>query len=446
MMSGGLSQRGIGQWRRVLGCRALLVLVVLTAILAVPAADAKPLPVQHFRLPAGTSTSSLTVGPDGALWFAGYRYKAAPLVGRLAAGGGITTFDIPGLQSGQLGWPTLGAITSTTDSLWFTLYGGIGGEIGKMTPDGKTHLFPLPQGASFPEAIVPGSGGRLWFTMLGASIRHRPAIAAIDQQGRVVEYPLPKNQILLAAKGLVIGPDGNVWFLAQGRPTYPHTALIGRITPQGKISEFRIPGEEASGAIAVADGAVWFTDKSAIGRVSMDGKVVTYPLPAFDAATPDVDTLAAAPNGDLWFTDNPPAGLGRITPNGTISFGPMRTENDTHSSLISHGGYLFFNEREDIARVKPRLIGPRLSQSGSVGPNSFGNFRLTCDQLAQPCSGALRIQIQPWRLGGPAPERLLSAPYHLKRGATRSFQLQLSATDLRQIRTARRKVTSLKVV
>ena len=409
----------------------------------VPKAAAKPLPVRHFRLPAGLSTSSLTVGPDDAIWFAGNRYQVAPQVGRLAPGGGITTFDIPGLQSGlqsgRLGWPTLGAITSTTDSLWFTLYGGSGGGVGQITPGGETHLFPLPRRASFPEAIVPGPGGRLWLTMLGTGIHHRPAIAAIDQRGRVVEYPLPKNQLLgLAGKVLAMGPDGNVWFIARGRPTYPHTGLIGRITPQGKISEFRLPGEDAS-AISVADGAVWFADESAIGRVSMDGKVMTYPLPAFNAATPEVDTLAASPNGDLWFTDNPPAGLGRITPNGTISFGPMQTENDTHASLVSQGGYLFFDEREDIARVKPRLIGPRLSQIGSVGPNSPGSFRLTCDQLGQSCSGTLRIQIQPWKLGGPAPERLLSAPYHLKEGTTRSFRLQLSVADLKQIRAARRK-------
>lgn len=420
------------------GRRLLLALAILTAMLAAPTADAKPLPVKHFRLPAGMSTSSLTVGPDGAIWFAGYPYEASPEVGRLTAGGGIMTFDIPGLQTGRLGWPTLGAITSAEDNLWFTLYGWSGAAIGRITTGGEVRLFPLPRKASFPYAIVPGRGGRLWFTM-GAARQHRPSISAIDQQGRVVEYPLPKNQALaLTGEELTVGPDGNVWFLARGRSTYPHTGLIGRITPRGAIKEFRVPGGEGVSAIAVADGAVWFADESAIGRVSMDGKVVTYPLPTPDAATPYVDTLAAAPNGDLWFTDNPPAGLGRITPSGEISFAPMQTENDTHSSLVSNGGYLWFNEREDIARVRPRLVGPRLSQIGSVGLNSPGSFRLSCGQLAQSCSGTLRIQIQPWRLGGPHPQRLLSVPYHLSQGATKSFRLQLNTADLMQTRAARR--------
>ena len=65
------------------------------------------------------------------------------------------------------------------------------------------------------------------------------------------------------------GPDGNVWFLemteAFGSPDSfqdPHPYNLARISPNGQITEFRIPTEygDPAGITTGPDGNVWFTE------------------------------------------------------------------------------------------------------------------------------------------------------------------------------------------
>ncbi len=73
------------------------------------------------------------------------------------------------------------------------------------------------------------------------------------------------------------------------------------------------------------DGALWFvelsggidglrTDGNRVGRISYDGKVTEYPLPA-GAASPI--NIAVGPDHNLWYTRG--ATLGRVTPAGVIT-------------------------------------------------------------------------------------------------------------------------------
>jgi streptogramin lyase len=104
--------------------------------------------------------------------------------------------------------------------------------------------------------------------------------------------------------GLAVGPDGNVWFMDPWSPT------IGKMTPEGVLSEFPLPkqwpGAAAFQASVAAwpDGNVWNTRGRAIGRVTPSGAATEYDLPSdIVARLPSSDELGsvtADPDGDRW--------------------------------------------------------------------------------------------------------------------------------------------------
>src|SRR5712692_6892750 len=80
----------------------------------------------------------------------------------------------------------------------------------------------------------------------GSAPPARPAVT-------ITEFRLPTNG---APEGITAGPDGNLWF------TEKVSSQIGRITPQGKISEFSLPTPNGfpEGITAGPDGNLWFTE------------------------------------------------------------------------------------------------------------------------------------------------------------------------------------------
>src|SRR5204862_4892249 len=84
------------------------------------------------------------------------------------------------------------------------------------------------------------------------------------------------------ASALTVGPDGNIWFAEQG------ANKIGKVTPDGTITEYPIPdttqdigfssgpvsvGASPADLVAGPDGAIWFTESSTdtIGRITTGG-------------------------------------------------------------------------------------------------------------------------------------------------------------------------------
>jgi virginiamycin B lyase len=150
--------------------------------------------------------------------------------------------------------------------------------------------------------------------------------------GTVSEYQIvsPDSQ----PNDLVAGPDGNMWFTE----STDRGAVIGRITPAGKITKFALPdvSEQVNETFAIAagrDGSLWFTDQlrgggpwtSRIGRITTAGNIHYFALP-----TPEVqaDDIALGADGDMWFTaagsniQRPSsasgAEIGRIAPDGHV--------------------------------------------------------------------------------------------------------------------------------
>ena len=81
--------------------------------------------------------------------------------------------------------------------------------------------------------------------------------------------------------GITAGPDGNLWFVASD----PAGPKIGRITPEGAITQFAIPTVPADPSkITIGpDGNLWFTETNdfanRIGQVTTSGAITEFPIP-----------------------------------------------------------------------------------------------------------------------------------------------------------------------
>lgn len=242
----------------------------------------------------------------------------------LATDGNVNSFTLPQPGSG----PATVAI-ATDGSVWFTE--GQGNRIGRIRPDGSGYQgFPLPNPDSAPRIIAPGSDGNMWFSEHGGN-----RIGRITPQGVITEFPLPTPDS--GPRALAAGPDGNIWYSAF------RASRIGRITPQGEITEFVLP-RPASGPgdiTAGADGAMWFlqlsgtmdglqVDGGRIGRITMDGVITEYPLPA---RTPSPINITVGPDRNIWYTRG--GAVGRVTPDGRIVEYPL--EEGARGSGLSAG-------------------------------------------------------------------------------------------------------------
>jgi virginiamycin B lyase len=191
--------------------------------------------------------------------------------------------------------------------------------VGRVTPQGEVREFS--QGLSplsfLPEIIV-GSDGNLWFP-IEPGLNQFPPKAALAGIGRVT----PQGQITefragLSGKGvggLTAGPDGNLWF-------GDDAATIGRVTPAGAITEFDSPTHSGSLSRPVtgSDGNLWIfagaSGHPALARVTPLGAISEFPTP--ELAGKGLGPLTLGPDGDLWFAERSQIqpGLGRITPSG----------------------------------------------------------------------------------------------------------------------------------
>ena len=73
--------------------------------------------------------------------------------------------------------------------------------------------------------------------------------------GEVTEFSLPSMDCYPEA--IVAGLDGDLWF------TLSKSGRIGRITPKGEVDEFPLPRSSCAPADIVVDkdGALWFTEE-----------------------------------------------------------------------------------------------------------------------------------------------------------------------------------------
>ena len=193
-----------------------------------------------------------------------------------------------------------------------------------------------------PNGITAGPDGNLWFTELWGN-----RIGRITPQGVVTEFSAG-----ISAKsglgGITAGPDGNLWF------TEYDGNRIGRITPTGQVTEFRTgisPSSAPSGITAGPDGNLWFTEEvgNRIGRITPAGVVTEFSVGITQGSTPT--GITAGPDGNLWFTEGDGNRVGRITPGGAVTEFSTGISGGGRSGITAGpDGNLWFTE-PDAGRI-----------------------------------------------------------------------------------------------
>ena len=274
----------------------------------------------------GTS-SHIVAGPDGNEWFTDPTDNA---IGRVTPQGKVTLFPLPSqaADGGDGSSDFIPNAQAPTDivvgpdgNLWFTENGTDG--IGRITPGGVITEFHTPSADSYPLGLTVGGDGNLWFAESGTE-----AIGQITTDGTITEYPL-QNLDVSYLDGIAKGADGNVWFIAYDDSG---NGTISSITPGGDITSYTLNAGPTA-LTAGPDGKLWVgTDSAAILRVGTDGSTDSFALP--DDAS--VTSISSGTDGTLWFSLDGANQFGRITPTGVVSEFTLPTDSaNADGSAIS---------------------------------------------------------------------------------------------------------------
>jgi virginiamycin B lyase len=259
--------------------------------------------ISNYTDPSVSYASDITSGPDGALWFTDFfggenvvgDTTGIGAIGRLSTSGVLTTFSDPSISLPQ------GITTGPDGALWFTNSGS--NSIGRITTSGAVSNYSDPSVDASPTAITTGPDGALWFTNSGSN-----SIGRITTSGAVTIYTsLSINE----PNAITAGPDGALWFTNDGDNT------IGRITTSGVATSYSDPSIGTPGGITTGpDGALWFTNSgsppftngassysaggnSSIDRITTSGVVTSYTDPSINGP----GSITSGPDGALWFTN-----------------------------------------------------------------------------------------------------------------------------------------------
>jgi virginiamycin B lyase len=226
----------------------------------------------------------------------------------------------------------------------------------------KITEFQFPPPKAFARSLAVGADGNVWFSVSAEGMAPAPIatqVGVMTPDGTVREFPLPAPEE--TGVSIAWGPDNTIWYLrsgstdAQGKIVDPWA--IGHITSNGALKEFPIYGYGGSLA-AGPDGALWFTEEKAssqglatgaIGRISVAGKITEYPI-TFGGALPQCIIIGR--DNALWFSISPsqpsPGGASsivRMTTDGAMKVFPLPASADPPESLaFGPDGALWFVE------------------------------------------------------------------------------------------------------
>jgi len=300
------------RWRSVVAVAVLTVAIASPAGPAHGSASEKSFRIMEYPISTGADPTAITAGPDGNVWFA----ESGGVIGRMAPDGSLSEFDV-NADIGDLA-------TGPDGRVWFT--DPVKNRIGAVTIDGQVTLYRLNTRGQ-PRALVTGPDGNLWVTMhRGAPDLLKGSVVRVESSGSVTGvYRLD------ATPGVIVaGPDGALWFTATffdpnaPPPDYEHSS-IGRITTSGDMTFTPLALHVfATSIVSGPDGNLWFDEPSRrdgvsgfIGRMTPDGQATRYRIPDQPYVQPS--GMAIGPDGDLWFGSGSLGDvLGRITPSGHL--------------------------------------------------------------------------------------------------------------------------------
>jgi virginiamycin B lyase len=319
------------------------------------------LPASAHRSPHGTITEfggtldqpyGIASGPGYNLWFTESGGIHDGKIAYISTDGAITE-----VATG-LAQPT-GIAAGPHDQIWFTELNGTG----EVTPRGVVTQYPYPSLLS----IVLGPDGNFWYGSDGLSLKHNSQLAVnivkMTPSGVATSYndDTPANPIgdFILPGGFSAGDDGNLWFTAYQLGVLSGNAYVCKITTAGVITKYLVPASTTStlttpGQTASGPGGVWFTlagdvttADGSIGKLSPDGTVTEY---GGHLALPS--GITRGPDGAMWFTEGGiwagstatySGRIGRIAADGTITEYGSNLSNPTQIA-VGPDGNLWFTE------------------------------------------------------------------------------------------------------
>jgi virginiamycin B lyase len=174
--------------------------------------------------------------------------------------------------------------------------------------------------------ITAGDNGEgFWFTEVNAN-----RIGKITPQGAITEYSLPLNGY--EPRSIANGPDDTLWF-TYNKSISGGTNYIGRFTVGSKqVTLFALPNDLSYGASSIVRGpndTLWFaganynSQVALVGSLTAQGAMTIYTIPNATSSS----QIAAGPDGALWFNVSAnnlnDRGLGRLTTSGDYTFYPL---------------------------------------------------------------------------------------------------------------------------
>jgi streptogramin lyase len=309
-------------------------------------------------LTTGVGAWDIATVDDGNLWFT---QDTPNNFARITPTAVIT--EVP---DALLGGGVRGIAGGPDGNIWIAEAGG-NGAIARVTPAGEVAEFDLGLTPGDPWDITAGADGNMWF------VNRNPAVVGrITPEGAITEFT-DGLSTLSEPTAITAGPDGALWF------TETASGRIGRITTDGAITEFSsgLSGSEQPTDIAAGpDGALWFTlnaDPGGIGRITKTGVVTTFSDGLTENSRPV--GIAKGPDGALWFTESAsPGRIGRITTGGDITEYTEGLSADVSPWFITAGpdGNMWFTENALLGRVARITLPPlvRALAASDVGTTS----------------------------------------------------------------------------
>lgn len=376
------------RWRA--GVTVCLAAVVCACALAGPgAAGAASVPSQPTEVePHDGYSGPLTLGPEGALWFA-----SGTKLGRIGSDGTLTETTL------SQGVGSLADIAAGREgNLWATE----GHELDRITPAGEVTRFPLPKSNERPGQLAVAEDGALWFSVWASGNRNegqvgKAYVIRMNPDGAMTRLPLPGSAKLrdAAATSIVAGPGGEIWFAD------PAFGRVGRVTPAGDLTEFPV---RLQPEVLVPDGAdrLWFIGAGGVGTIDAAGKSQEIRTGNFLGLPIGSDRGAVVgPEGALWFIGGATRVM-QLTPFGQLSV--VRGPGAPAASRIAlgPGGSIWVSTESDpvkfvsaapLLRYEPGF--PAIEIRSAIVTVRGGRTRveLSCGGSAGGCSGAVRLAL-----------------------------------------------------
>ena len=331
--------------------------------------------VTAFRLPRpGRQVAyidSIFKGPTGAVWVAenlegtdanGHSTSSERLF-RISRNGHLTSFPIPASVTSANSWAV-----GPDGNLWFTTYpGSQTSAIGRLTLAGGLTLFPVPGAAGSGLFLTAGGDGNLWFAggiTDPVTNQNETIVGRVTPDGQMTQRSLPVNGLV----GVAADAAGNAWVTRdQDDATSGATnAVIDRITPSGQLTQTSLGSHFAfNGPTIGPDGNIWAA-AGAIFRFNSSGRYKRYRVPP-DGNKGDLVSIIPGAKNRLFFqqVDNiieePTTNgvLGQITTAGRVSKIHLSNGADPVGAIsIGRDGNLWFDNsgngswRPEIDRLR----------------------------------------------------------------------------------------------